>query len=227
MIISVHIRKAGGSSFRQALKNYYGKKLLLDYGDEIGSNFESSKKKRLISKQKIIKNKQNIIENYNIIHGHFFAQKYEEILGKQLAYVTFLRDPVERVLSNYFYLKRNPKRKNPDAQLIHKMGYSLQEYIQHPDACNVQSQFLNEKKLNEFKFVGVVEQYHQSIILYNKIFNTKLEIKSLKNVNPNKNYDYQISKHTHDLIVQNNQKDIKLYSEALKILNTKCKTYEY
>ena len=213
MIISVHIRKAAGSSFRESLKKYYGDRLLLDYGDEIGCNNFTSLNKRKQNRKKMYRLKDNIVENYSIIHGHFYADKYT-ILNAKLEYVTFLRNPVERVLSNYFYLKRNPKRKNADAEIIHKHGYSLEQYIREPDTQNLQCTFLSTMSLEKFKFVGVVEEYSRSINTFNKIFGVKLSTEEFENVNLERKQQYDVSKNIIKLIERYNQKDIELYENA-------------
>jgi hypothetical protein len=224
MIVSVHIRKSGGSSFRKELQTFYSKELLLDYGDEIGSSFMSSKIKRLKSKLKIYNKRIDIAKHYKVIHGHFYADKYDK-LPCELNFVTFLRHPVDRVLSNYYYLQRNPERKNPDARLIHKFNYTLEQYIAHADARNVQHQFLNGKNLEEFSFVGITEKYAESILLFNKIFGANLGNEANENVNPDLKDGYDISTELYGMILELNKMDYKLYLEALRIHQTKMKEF--
>lgn len=213
MIISVHIRKAGGRSFGKSLHNYYQDKLLLDYGDEIGSNWSSSIKKRKKRLATLGKKKKDIASNFEIIHGHFFAPKYN-ILNVEKQYFTIVRDPIERVLSNYFYLKRNKNRKNPDARIVNEFGFGLEEYITYPDAKNVQCQFLSSIPLENFSIIGLIEEYEKSLSLFNKIFNARLVNQGIHNQNLSKNSNYNVSKKIVSLIKENNKEDIELYSFA-------------
>lgn len=225
MIISIHIRKAAGTSFRKALQEYYKNNLLLDYGDEIGSSHISSQEKRIKSQAYAFKNEDEIISKYKIIHGHFFGHKYSTY-ETSLEYATFLRDPVQRVLSNFYYLQRNPDRKNPDGAMIHQQGFTLEDYIEHKDARNLQSQFLGNKKLSEFKFIGLSEQYKRSVCLFNHIFNTSLKYNHVENTNPNRSTMYKVETKLVDHIKKHNELDIELYKEGSLIFKKMQKAYD-
>ncbi|BDQ33027.1 sulfotransferase family protein [Pseudodesulfovibrio portus] len=51
------------------------------------------------------------LAEYDLIRGHIFVQDYDELLDGPVPVrmFTFLRDPVQRVISEYFFLKRWPK----------------------------------------------------------------------------------------------------------------------
>jgi hypothetical protein len=213
MIISVHIRKCAGTTFKASLKDFYKKRLLFDYGDEVGSNWPSSIEKRKVRLANAKASKSSIEKNFDIIHGHFFRNKYD-FLGCRLVFATFLRDPVSRVLSNYFYLKRNPDRANPDALLVHKFDFSLEEFASHPDNQNLQSHYLQTDGLQELSFVGVVEEYEQSIKRFNEVFDCELVAGQNLNVNDDASRQYEVPQKTIDVIVENNLKDIQLYKKA-------------
>jgi len=121
------------------------------------------------------------------------------------------------VLSNYYYLQRNPERKNRDAHVIHKLNHSLEQYIAHADARNVQNQFLDGDTLDNFSFVGITEKYVESIELYNIIFDACLGHNARENVNPRSSEGYNVSKDLYDMILDYNQIDYQLYLNALSI----------
>lgn len=220
MIVSIHIRKAAGTSFRKALREFYGDRLYIDYGDEIGSNTFKSRLKRLKKRIKLItKNKE--FRNKDIIHGHFFGRKYESMFDS-IQYATFLRDPVQRVLSNYYYLKRNPNRKNDDAKMFRLRDITLEEYILYKDSQNLQAQFLNGLNLDVFDFVGIVEDYSRSISLFNRVFNTDLKNNYFENSNPQSIKKYTPSNEIVDLIQKVNSEDIRLYNQGLEIFKSSC-----
>jgi hypothetical protein len=218
MIISIHIRKCAGTTFRKCLANYYGDKVFFDYGDEVGSTWPSSIKKRQLSLAHSIQNQTKTQLDFDVIHGHFYRDKYD-FLGPERRYITFLRDPISRTLSNYFYLKRNLDRANPDALIVNKLGFSLREYIQHPDCRNLQSQYLKTTTLDEFEFVGITEEYNSSINRLNSALGLQLKTTDAENVNEKAANDYDITPDILNLIKNCNSDDLRLYDLALNRLH--------
>jgi len=218
MIISIHIRKCAGTTFRKSLANYFGERVLFDYGDEVGSTWPSSLKKRQQSLANAKKNKNPTQSNFDVIHGHFYRDKYD-FLDPGKRYITFLRDPVSRTLSNYFYLKRNLERENPDALIVNKLGFSLREYIQHPDCRNLQSQYLKTNTLAEFEFVGITEEYNSSIDKLNATLGIDLTTSDAENVNDKAAEDYDVTPDIFNLIQKCNPEDLRLYELALNRLH--------
>ena len=213
MIISVHIRKCAGTSFRKSLCDYFSDKICLDYGDEVGSSWPSSIQKRKESSELVKKNKKEIINRYNIIHGHFYKNKYD-FLNVEKQYITFMRNPTERILSNYYYLKRKLNRTNPDSLIVSKLGFSLEEYIQHPDNRNMQSTYLQTSDLKEFEFVGLTEKYQESIEKINSLLNINIAANVSENVNPMATKEYNVPQSIINLIERYNAQDIELYEIA-------------
>ncbi len=224
MIVSVHIRKAAGSSFRAALKDYYGDSLLLDYGDQIGSSRVSSRIRRFKRKLAMHAARDGIARKYKIIHGHFFADKYRS-LKAPLEYATFLRDPVERVLSNYYYLKRSADRAHGDSVVIKKHQFTLEQYVAFPDARDVQAQFLSGLPLDRFAFVGLAEAYDESIKIFNQIFAADLAAAHNENTNPERARQYDVDDSVVELIRQHNRRDVELYEEAKEIFERQRSRY--
>ena len=66
MVVSVHIPKCGGSSFRVVLDEVYDKKLLLEYS---------------ASREEQISNAKSIDDETACIHGHLLFEAYEQIMG--------------------------------------------------------------------------------------------------------------------------------------------------
>lgn len=218
MIISIHIRKCAGTTFRASLANYFGDRVLFDYGDEVGSTWPSSINKRQLSLAQAFQNKNKTQLSFDVIHGHFYRDKYD-FLDLEKRYITFLRDPVSRTLSNYFYLKRNLDRANPDALIVNKLGFSLKEYIQHPDCRNLQSQYLKTTTLKEFEFVGITEQYNSSIDKLNSALGIDLKTTDAENVNDKAANDYDVTPDILNLIQNCNLEDLRLYELALNRLH--------
>ena len=96
-IISIHIGKTGGSSFLQWLRKAYGEANV--------SHFV--KKEHKVKSNDFSAPLQSVAKEFRIIHGHFRYEEVDEIHNSSRAKViTWVRDPVERVISRYFYLQK-------------------------------------------------------------------------------------------------------------------------
>lgn len=94
-LISIHVPKCGGSSFRQLLKKWFGKKLYKHYFQQYNSLPPKHRLKRGIC-----------------IHGHFNRTKGFGIMDyypKVDQFITVLREPLEIAISNYFFWKKKEK----------------------------------------------------------------------------------------------------------------------
>ena len=220
MIISVHLRKCAGTTFRAQLSGAFQNRVLFDYGDEIGSSWPSSILKRAASEREMYNSSDFLVSNFDLIHGHFYKSKYDSIKVKK-KYITFLRHPVQRVLSNYFYLKRSINRTNPDSLIVNKLGFSLEEYVRDPDSCNLQAQFLESTNLDEFDFVGVVERYDESIDKLSSHLGVYFEQAKAANVNPKKIENYKRDCDIEKLILKYNEIDLELYKRGVEKLDGK------
>jgi hypothetical protein len=82
-IVSVHLPKTAGTTFRHMLQQAFPA-LTLDYGEP-----------------------HILAPHIGCIHGHFFVEKYTGILPRA-RFIAWLRDPIERLVSQYHYWLRTP-----------------------------------------------------------------------------------------------------------------------
>ena len=219
LIISIHIRKCAGTSFKSVLSECYGNKLLFDYGDETGSLADSSRSIRLQRQRSAILNRAAIERDKCIIHGHFFISKYD-FLGVPKRYAVILRDPVERVISNYFYLAAQVDRKNADWRHFRDRTISLREYASLPEAKNVQTRVLEGRGLDQLDFIGLAEQMSASVALFNHVFAAKLPEAGRENVTPHSPERLSVPASLARFISEENSSDLELYRSAKERLDT-------
>lgn len=99
-IISIHINKTAGKAFRQLLYLNYGPKLLCMNVDNSNKFHRgpSCKANELESK----------IKNYTeVLHGHFTYKDISNLIDNNIKIIAWLREPVGRVLPNYFHDFKN------------------------------------------------------------------------------------------------------------------------
>ena len=162
-LISVHIPKCAGTSFLKILGTQYGTGLLLDY-DEVPLDPECLFQKDFTAWETTQKRAlARDFTNVQAIHGHFWAGKYDEVLPGAPK-ITWLREPVRRVVSHYYYWKTKPSLPNSLHRLFVEKQCSLAEFIEFPIMQNAYTNtFLRGHVLNDFAFVGVCEFFAEDM----------------------------------------------------------------
>ena len=97
-IISIHFPKAAGSSLGGQFEAHFGKAMAYDYNhDPLGPNADLED--------------QQIEPGIRIVHGHFRARRYAAV--PDTTYVTVLREPLDNLLSIYYFWMDFPPHHNP------------------------------------------------------------------------------------------------------------------
>lgn len=195
MIISVHTPKCGGSSFKELLEEHYESNFVSDYKDKP----LNKTKLETIEKAKIFYEKLDpfFYKKELCIHGHFLPFKYSKLLEKPNVYfVTWLRNPAERLASNYFYWKRteNTNHKKNFGEIRKKMhleNWSLERFCFSQEFQNLYSYYFWNFPIDKFHFVGITEYYDAEIKHFVSEFLGKTIMKiPYENVNLNKPKSY-------------------------------------
>lgn len=200
LILSVHIFKTGGTSFGDYLNLVFNESLFCYYP----------------TSGKIYESPLRLGKHIKCIHGHLPAKilKNNYPNGKLISWV---RDPVERVCSEYYHIFRYPEPENPIHQHVINNNISLKEFIQLQNFQNVQSTFIHPEDLKHSFFVGIMEEFDTGLFILDLILHTKKSEKVRStNINPQKNLKdkYELDKNLRDEICRINYQDVELYNYA-------------
>jgi hypothetical protein len=164
MLISVHLPKTAGTSFLKALETVYGDRLVRDRSDYPVNTprFERT----LAALEASILNGNKDWEGIECIHGHFLPLKYLLLAVKRdLRFVTWLRHPVQRALSHYYFWQRSydPLRPQPLHREVVEGQWTLERFCLGDEVQNLYTQLLYGFPLEMFRFIGIVEHYRDDL----------------------------------------------------------------
>ncbi|MFD1914280.1 sulfotransferase family 2 domain-containing protein [Halodurantibacterium flavum] len=142
---------------------------------------------------------------------------------------TFLRDPVDRVVSDYRYAK-TPK--HPSHEVFQKRFPSLEHYIESPEAQNKMWKFLTGKKdavstsvrsvFDSYTFVGLLESIESDFLFFSSINGCPRRMGARANVTkPQTDNVVEMDRSLRERIESLNPRDMELYSTVKQVLDAK------
>ena len=201
VVLSVHVPKTGGVSFRRILAQLYQEDFLLKYWqmtDAYG---------RVVTA---------IPENVRCIHGHFppdvLLPTYP---GARL--ITWVRDPVERVVSSYYHRLRDPDWQHPVTRELHEKKLSVVEFAALDLMRNETARFFGSKRPADFAFIGRMETFEVSLARFLREFGFGEVAIPRENCNPAcANGHYPLDPATREKIMALNERDLEIYQAVCR-----------
>lgn len=214
-IFFVHIPKTAGTSFRKSVESYFSvEKVLYDYSDK--SSETSPLVANIIYQDcDYFSLKQNLVENdIRFLSGHISINKYVHVFGVRDV-VTFLRDPIQRLISEYFHFVRY-------------YGYkkSFKDFYRTGQFVNRQVKMLSSVPLESIGFIGLTECYDLSINQINHKYSTDFKVSQLNTGRYDMGEKYSVSDDDILEIKELNKDDLMLYSKVVEIFNERSKLFK-
>ncbi|MEO1390540.1 MAG: sulfotransferase family 2 domain-containing protein [Cyanobacteria bacterium J06634_6] len=230
-IIFLHIQKTGGITLQRILRRKLGPSLPLRAIRSIRS------KKSPNSLEEAMKAKR-YEDRFFVAHCCFGAHRY---LPEPYTYMTMLREPVQRIISLYYFSKENPTAyyhqravdksieefaletqlmELDNGQVRFLAGDDQDLFINRTPIGACSNNLLEQAKSNldqYFSFVGLTEKFDQSMLMLAKAMGQKQCLYLRRNV-ANKVDRPAISHEIRQLIAERNTLDSELYKYAQKRL---------
>lgn len=208
----LHIPKTGGTTLFDILTRYFAPEevLSIEKPDQIDRDLREQ------------------LASARLIRAHMGYEFYQ-YAARPPIYLTMLRDPVQRVVSNYAAMRR-PTKQRPQIY-----AGTLEEFIDEPARMNVQAHHIagsrqslrqaspetvlsvGKAHLHSFPFVGITERFDDSLqlLVYMMGWDYPTEYQS-RNISGQKEKP-DVTPDLHDRILQNNQIDVQVYDFAKQL----------
>lgn len=206
MICFIHIERAGGTTLHHVFRNNYASFVTL-YPWYYWANEEDN-----VFTRREAQNFFKLVPQPVAFGGHTSRSYlgYEDVVNVPVEYMTFVRSPISRYMSHYYYQNHVMKR-----------NWTIERFLDEPRFSNymtkrIAGDFDVEKAKDElsrrFRFVGITERFDESLLLMKKRlglkeFNPYYEI---KNAVPARAKNEEMDKYS-GRIIENNLLDIELY----------------
>lgn len=169
------------------------------------------------------------IANKDTVFGHFrYGLHY--YFNRSCTYMTVLRDPIDRVVSHYYYHLQHKK----DPGHAFAMNRTFEQWIKDSPAGNneqtrqvsgLRSQFnltdemfdIASYHMRQMAVVGLTEKYHETLIMLKYIAGSKITRYRAVNRGVKRPKLDQVPPETIELIKKHNWADIKLYELGKEI----------
>lgn len=162
--------------------------------------------------------------------GHMLFGLHQ-VLPQPSTYITVLRNPVDRVLSAFYYMRNY--RLHPQYWKLRRENWTVERFVERSTRDNVQckiiaaadyhspcTQDILERAIDHldryFSVVGLSERFEESLALMKLRFGWQLNSYSSFNVTRARPQKADLPQTTLELITERNRFDVALYEHALK-----------
>jgi hypothetical protein len=225
-LIFVHLPKCGGTTLNRIIEWEYSPLRIFSIDPIL----------YLWSYQKLNRWPASRLAKMQVLKGHMPFGIHRR-LPQPSTYITFLRDPVERVISAYYFARNYLL--HPKHRWISKL--TLEEYVRVSPNHNVQTKYLSgrefvgdyhagdcteemlamakENLIRNFSLVGLTERFDEGLAILKIIFGWQISKYANFNVTKTRLKKTSLPASTVELIKERNQYDVSLYDFGVPIFN--------
>lgn len=224
MFVSIHIPKTAGTALAKIFDDTSLRRIIYDYGTE-----RDLTAARTCPAE--VREHRDFIQSYfKYLHGHFHYFKYADVFTESPVIAT-VRNPVDRVISQYLHILRSGDRNNWRHKQIMDGEMSVVEFSKYDFIGNAQWHYLEGRPIKDYDFIFVQEFLELSLDKFCARFN-KPEIREYLswfdgvpsvNKKPKWSSVFRSVKITEDdkqKIYRNCERDLEVYRLAKECLNS-------
>lgn len=171
--VFIHVPKTAGTSLVHAFIKLFGDQYVLQrYPDQNPVRTWWQKMYRRLSLFV-----REYVWMYRFIVGHVpvtdylrrmpdgsFQKRHNDV------YMIFLRNPLERAISHYYYWQQISDTRNKLWNDFQENKPTVEDFLLNPIYANFHTRYLKEYPIEAFDFVGISEEYDKSILLLRRMF---------------------------------------------------------
>lgn len=221
-IVSVHIPKTAGTTLATIYDRAFNRKVFYDYDGYHTAG---------VASELVKANAGFISSQFKVLHGHFFTSKYLDVFPSA-RYVSLLRHPVERLISQYVHELNETSSDAWYHDAIVNNKLDIVDFAKLPDINNTMTIHLSGMELKDYDLLMINERMLQSCLLFSKTIEAiDLELLfgrpvKLPYVNQKIERDIHpvISAAQQQEIFKHIPEDVETYRKAQEIFENKLKT---
>lgn len=227
-VVLIHIPKTAGSSLRAvlayAMGNVHGNAhqlIGIDSPEDGMPYFEGLASKSARALPGLFH------DGLQVMSGHYRYRDIAPVLGEmrnQVTLVSFLREPIRRTLSDYFY---STSERHTGHDAIQKAYPTFEDYTRNTGEMNKQFDYLRpfdgaplditiENALHNLDFLGLTENFESDVSQFLDALQAKSDQQFAENINPNREELENAYDTYHEMLQEILAPDIALYQAVVE-----------